>query len=84
MVGGSEDGRRSTGPEADGAIAAALAITGGGRATAVEHDGELGATWEVEVLRADGITVDVRLAADYGVVRITRDAERPARRRATS
>jgi len=45
--------------EADQARAAALAVTDGGTANAVERDGENGATWEVEVTKPDGDTVDV-------------------------
>ena len=62
-----------TGPEADRAIAAALAATGGGRANSVERDTENGATWEVEVTKPDGTTVDVRLDSALGVVVIEGD-----------
>jgi hypothetical protein len=64
-----------TGPEADQAIEAALEITGGGTANAVERDREGGATWEVEVTRDDGTTVDVRLDENYAVVVIEGDGE---------
>lgn len=49
------------GPKADRATAGAVETTGGGSANAVELDGENGATWEVEVTKEDGTTVDVRL-----------------------
>jgi len=64
-----------TGPEADAAIAAALDATGGGRANSVELDNEDGATWEVEVTKPDGATVDVRLDEAYTVVVIESDSE---------
>jgi hypothetical protein len=64
-----------TGPQADQAIAAALQATGGGTANAVELDSENGATWEVEVTRPDGVTVDVRLDAQYQLVVVEGDTE---------
>jgi uncharacterized membrane protein YkoI len=66
-----------TGPQADRAIEAALDATGGGTANAVERDGENGATWEVEVTKPDGKTVDVRLDESYKVVVIEGDTESP-------
>lgn len=62
-----------TGPEADAATKAALEATDGGTANSVERDSENGATWEVEVTRDDGKTVDVRLDQDYQVVVIEGD-----------
>jgi hypothetical protein len=56
-------------------VAAALKATGGGTANAVERDSENGATWEVEVAKPGGGTVDVRLDASYGVVVIEADSE---------
>jgi hypothetical protein len=41
----------------------------------VERDSEDGATWEVEVTRADGRTVDVRLDGDYRLVVVEADGE---------
>jgi uncharacterized membrane protein YkoI len=70
-----DDEAGATGPDADRATAAALAATGGGRANAVERDGEKGATWEVEVTKADGTTVDVRLDGGYKVVVMDPDSE---------
>jgi hypothetical protein len=64
-----------TGPGADAATKAALEATGGGTANSVERDSENGATWEVEVTRKDGTTVDVRLDEDYKVVVIEGDSE---------
>lgn len=57
------------------ASAAALKATGGGTVNATERDSEKGATFEVEVSKPDGSTVDVRLDASYGVVAIDSDSE---------
>jgi len=71
-----DDGDASvTGPQAERAKAAALKITHGGTANAVERDSENGATWEVEVTKANGSTVDVRLDAGYGLVVVESDKE---------
>jgi len=71
-----EDGSHDyTQAEADKAIAAALKATGGGTANEVERDSEDGATWEVEVTRTDGTTVDVRLDEGLAVVGIDGDSE---------
>ena len=76
MAGGGDDGdQQPAGPGADRARAAALVAVPGGTANAVERDGENGATWEVEVTRPGGGTVDVRLDAGYHVVVIEGDAE---------
>jgi hypothetical protein len=76
LAGGSDDGDNTvTGPQADAATDAALEATGGGQANSVERDSEDGATWEVEVTRTDGSTVDVRLDGDYQVVVIEGDSE---------
>jgi hypothetical protein len=64
-----------TGPDADKATAAALEITGGGRANSVERDTENGATWEVEVTKPDGATVDVRLDENFKLVVVEGDSE---------
>jgi uncharacterized membrane protein YkoI len=63
------------GPQAERAKAAALRITGGGRANSVERDSENGATYEVEVTRKDGSTVDVRLDGSYRLVVVEGDSE---------
>ncbi len=72
---GSTDEENVTGPEADAATEAALVITGGGTANEVELDSEDGAVWEVEITRPDGVTVDVRLDADYGLVVVEEDSD---------
>jgi hypothetical protein len=64
-----------TSKQADDATKAALDATGGGQANSVERDSENGATWEVEVTRTDGTTVDVRLDERYDVVVIEGDSE---------
>jgi hypothetical protein len=64
-----------SGPPAERAKEAALALTGGGTANAVERDSEDGATWEVEVARNDGSTVDVRLDENFKLVVIEGDSE---------
>lgn len=72
-VGAGDDGdEQATGPAAAKARDAALAITGG-KANAVERDGENGATWEVEVTKPDGVAVDVRLDEQYDLVVIEGD-----------
>ena len=79
VAGGAEIGEQGshdyTQAQSDAATAAALKATGGGTANSVERDSENGATWEVEVTRPDGSTVDVRLDADYAVVVIEGDTE---------
>jgi hypothetical protein len=74
-VGSGEDEGGATGPGADQAKAAALALYPGGHANAVERDSENGATWEVEVGKADGGTVDVRLDQNYQLVVAEADSE---------
>jgi uncharacterized membrane protein YkoI len=73
---GDDGDEQATGAGADRARAAALKITGGGTANAVERDGEDGATWEVEITQPDGETVDVRLDDRYRLVVVERDIER--------
>ncbi len=71
-----EDGSQDyTQAEADRAEDAALEATGGGTVNEVERDDENGATWEVEVTKPDGTTVDVRLDESYAVVVIEGDSE---------
>ena len=50
-------------------------LTRGGTANSVERDSENGATWEVEVTREDGTTVDVRLDEHFDLVVIEGDGE---------
>jgi hypothetical protein len=73
---GDDGDQQATGGGADRARAAALRITGGGTANAVERDSENGATWEVEVTEPGGDTVDVRLDERYRLVVIESDSER--------
>lgn len=63
------------GTQADRATAAALETTGGGRANSVERDSENGATWEVEVTKPGGSTVDVRLDESLKLVVEEGDSE---------
>ncbi|GAA3836965.1 hypothetical protein [Nocardioides panacisoli] len=73
---GGDDGPQShqyTPEQARVATRAALAATGGGTANSVETDTENGATYEVEVTKPNGDTVDVRLDEDYQVVVIEGD-----------
>jgi hypothetical protein len=75
-TGAFDDGDSNlTGSQADRAKAAALEITGGGHANAVERDSEDGATYEVEVAKTDGKTVDVRLDENFKLVVIDGDSE---------
>jgi uncharacterized membrane protein YkoI len=73
-AGDDDAGEQVSGPEAAKAKAAALEVTGGGTANAVERDDD-GAAWEVEVTRPDGETVDVSLDADFGRVAVESDSE---------
>lgn len=76
FAGSGDDGEhQATGPGADRARRAALEITRGGTANAVERDSEDGAVWEVEVTRPDGRTVDVRLDERFELVVIDGDSE---------
>ncbi len=72
---GDEGDHGATGPGADQAKAAALKLTHGGTANSVERDSENGATWEVEVTKPDGNTVDVRLDQNYRLVVVESDSE---------
>jgi len=72
---GGEDEGGAHGPGADKAKAAALALYPGGDANAVERDSEDGATWEVEVQKPDGGTIDVRLDQNYQLVVAETDSE---------
>jgi hypothetical protein len=72
---GDEGDNGAHGPGADAAKAAALNLIPGGHASAVERDSENGATWEVEVRKPDGSTVDVRLDQNYQLVVAEADSE---------
>jgi len=63
--------------QADAATRAALEATGGGTANSVETDHENGATYEVEVTKPDGSTVDVRLGDRFDVITVESDREDP-------
>ncbi len=76
LSGGGDDGEgTATGPQAEAAKAAALTHVKNGTVTGVERDGENGATWEVEIRRPDGTSVDVRLNADMQLVVAETDHE---------
>jgi uncharacterized membrane protein YkoI len=70
-----DDGEALTGATLQRASAAALKATGGGHVTETEHDSEDGATYEVEVTKADGSAVDVRLDGSFKVVVVEGDHE---------
>ena len=75
---GGDDGPAShqyTKEQGAAATKAALQATHGGKANSVETDSENGATYEVEVTKPDGSTVDVRLDENYEVVVIEGDSE---------
>ena len=72
---GDEGEKSVTGAQADKAKSAALSITKGGTVNAVERDSENGGTWEVEVTKPDGATVDVRLDEKFGLVVVDSDSE---------
>jgi hypothetical protein len=74
-TGGGDESSNATGPGADAAKAAALKIYPGSHANSVERDSENGATWEVEVAKPDGSTVDVRLDQSYKLVVAEADSE---------
>ncbi|HKH42862.1 MAG TPA: PepSY domain-containing protein [Solirubrobacterales bacterium] len=74
-IGSGDDEGGATGPGADQAKAAALELYPDGHANAVERDSEDGGTWEVEVRKADGSTVDVRLDQNYQLVVAETDSE---------
>ena len=78
VAGNGDDGEAShqyTQEQADAAKKAALEATHGGQVNSVESDSENGATYEVEVTKTDGDTVDVRLDESYAVVVIEGDGE---------
>jgi uncharacterized membrane protein YkoI len=64
-----------TGATLDRASKAARAKTAGGKVTGAERDAEHGATYEVEVTKADGSEVDVRLDDQFKVVAAETDHE---------
>jgi uncharacterized membrane protein YkoI len=72
---GDESDARPSADAAAKARQAALAHTGGGTANQIELDNEKGATYEVEVAKTDGSTVDVRLDDAFKVVAADSDSE---------
>ncbi len=77
-AGNGDDGPAShqyTEQQAQQARQAALEATGGGKVNSLESDTENGATYEVEVTKTDGSTVDVRLDDQFRVVVIEGDGD---------
>jgi uncharacterized membrane protein YkoI len=72
-----DDGAKLTGATLSRASAAALKATGGGEVNQTEYDSEQGATYEVEVTKPNGATVDVRLDGSFKVVAVEGDSEDP-------
>ena len=73
---GDDDAEKTVkGAQADKASSAALKVTKGGAVNAVERDSENGGTWEVEITKPDGATVDVRLDEKFGLVVVDSDSE---------
>jgi len=70
---GDEAEQGLSGQVAERAKAAALEETGGGSVTEMERDVEDGRTYQVEIRKADGSTVDVDLDASYRVVEVDVD-----------
>ncbi len=64
-----------TGAAAERASAAALKATGGGSVTELERDPEGGRTYEVEVKKPNGATVDIDLDSAFKVVAVDEDAD---------
>ena len=78
VAGNGDDGAAShqyTHQQGQHAKKAALDATGGGTVNSVESDTENGATYEVEVKKRNGDTVDVRLDDTYDVVVIEGDSK---------
>jgi outer membrane lipoprotein SlyB len=63
-------GGNATGPEADAAAEAALAIVGNGSILEVEHGDDEGATWEVEIRKDNGEELEVLLDGQLNEVAI--------------
>jgi uncharacterized membrane protein YkoI len=75
-AGGGDSDQELTGATRDRAVAAALAITGGGTVTETEA-GDDGAAYGVEVRLPDGRQVEVNLDQSFKVVRREPDEDRP-------
>ena len=69
----AEKDENVTGAQADKATAAALRATKGGTAQAVEREGDGRGTWEVEVTKPGGGTVEIELDENLKVVAEERD-----------
>jgi uncharacterized membrane protein YkoI len=65
-----DDGERLTGSTLQRASSAALKATGGGRVTETEREGS---SYEVEVRKADGSNVEVRLDGAFNVIAVDGD-----------
>jgi hypothetical protein len=76
-TGAFDRGGSLTEQEAKRAEAAALEVTGGGTVSEAERDSENGATYEVEITRSDGVTVDVRLDESFELIVVESDFEEP-------
>lgn len=61
--------------DAERASAAALKAVGSGTVLDVDRDIEGGATWEVEIVKADGTRVDVLLDAEFRVLSVGGEQE---------
>jgi uncharacterized membrane protein YkoI len=70
---GDEAEQGLSGRVAERAKAAALKETGGGTVTETELDVEDGRTYQVEIRKADGSTVDVDLDASFKIVEVDVD-----------
>jgi uncharacterized membrane protein YkoI len=70
-----DDGAALTGRTLARASAAALKATGGGEVNQTEYDSEQGATYEVEVTKPNGDTVDVRIDGGFNVIAVDGDQE---------
>lgn len=67
-VTGGNGGENASGPEADAAAAAALAMFEGSTLLEVEHGDDPGAVWEVEVRQANGEELEVLLDGNLNQV----------------
>jgi hypothetical protein len=74
-VGESDHEQSPSGPQVAQAKAAALRIAAGGTVSDVQHEGENGGHWVVEVLRPDGSLVSIQLDNGYKQVPFQADSE---------
>jgi len=69
MSGGNDDGGGSvSGPDADHARTAAVAVAPGGHAGPVRAESDGGAAYGVDVTKPDGTRLDVRLDRNFAVL----------------